>query len=174
MFALGDTFLEVVSPVEADTAAGRWIERRGGDCGYMLMFQVSDLEGARSRAADLDVREVLKLDLDDMGESHLHPADMRGAIVSVSRPVPPEAWRWGGPGWRDRSAQGAIGGAEVSVADAVAASERWSGVLGVDPSDTGAELLGAGEDVGLTAIRIRGQRAREPVEIGGVEFRFEG
>ncbi len=33
VFALGDTFLEVVSPVEPDTAAGRLLERHGGDCG---------------------------------------------------------------------------------------------------------------------------------------------
>ena len=33
VFALGDTFLEVVSPVQENTAAGRLIERRGGDCG---------------------------------------------------------------------------------------------------------------------------------------------
>lgn len=38
VFALEDTFLEVVSPVRSDTAAGWLLERRGGDCGYMLMF----------------------------------------------------------------------------------------------------------------------------------------
>jgi Glyoxalase-like domain len=60
VFALGDTFLEVVSPVAEDTAAGRWIERRGGDCGYMLMFQVGDVEAARARAGELAVREVFE------------------------------------------------------------------------------------------------------------------
>src|SRR6201994_1050289 len=50
VFALGDTFLEVVSPIRADTSAGRLLERRGGDCGYMLMFQIADLAAARGRA----------------------------------------------------------------------------------------------------------------------------
>ena len=50
VFALGDTFLEVVSPVRDGTAAGRLLDRRGGDCGYMLMFQVEDLGAARERA----------------------------------------------------------------------------------------------------------------------------
>ena len=31
VFALGDCFLEVVSPTRADTAAGRYLERHGGD-----------------------------------------------------------------------------------------------------------------------------------------------
>src|SRR3954463_13160762 len=64
VFALGDCFLEVVSPVRPDTAAGRWIERRGGDCGYMLMFQLDDVDAARERARSGGVRDVLALDLD--------------------------------------------------------------------------------------------------------------
>jgi glyoxalase-like protein len=174
VFALGDTFLEVVSPIEPDTAAGRWIERRGGDCGYMLMFQVTDLEGARARAGELGIREVLKLDLDDIGESHLHPADMRGAIVSVSRPAPPGSWRWGGPGWKDRATDAGVAGVAVTLADPESVRERWSGVLGVDPADAGAELLAGPEDAGLTTIGISGRDGRDPVEIGGVRFEFAG
>ncbi|HUE26081.1 MAG TPA: VOC family protein, partial [Solirubrobacteraceae bacterium] len=104
VFCLGDTFLEVVSPVQPDTAAGRLIERRGGDSGYMTMFQLDDLAAARQRARSLGVREVFQVALDDMAEVHLHPADMRGAIVSLSEPTPPDAWRWGGPDWQARSA----------------------------------------------------------------------
>src|SRR5436305_10139821 len=84
VFALGDTFLEVVSPTGPDTAAGRQLERHGGDCGYMVMFQVDSLPEARERAGALGVREVFEVALDDMAEVHLHPADMRGAIVSLS------------------------------------------------------------------------------------------
>src|SRR5437588_3035998 len=78
VFALGDTFLEVVSPIRPDTSAGRLLERRGGDCGYMLMFQVEDLEPARERARALGVREVFAVSLEDVVEVHLHPGDMRG------------------------------------------------------------------------------------------------
>jgi hypothetical protein len=48
---VGDTFLEVVSPVRPDTTAGRYLERRGGDGGYMVIFQVDDLAAARARIA---------------------------------------------------------------------------------------------------------------------------
>jgi hypothetical protein len=97
---------------------------------------------------------------------------MRGAIVAVSRPEPREAWRWGGPGWPERSAAGTVVGAEVEVADLEAATERWGGVLGADPSEAGVALRGDPADPGLVAIRIGGQGARDPVEIGGVRFEF--
>src|SRR6478609_9561181 len=53
VFAIGDTFLELVSPTQEGTAAGRQIERQGGDCGYMAMLQVEDLAAARARAEAL-------------------------------------------------------------------------------------------------------------------------
>jgi hypothetical protein len=49
---LGDTFVEVVSPARENTAAGRFLDRRG-DGAYMAMFQLDDLAGARARAAAL-------------------------------------------------------------------------------------------------------------------------
>ena len=88
VFALGDRFLEIVSPVQPDTAAGRYMERHGGDCGYMIMFDLEDLDAARARAQQAGVRTVWQIDLPDISGTHLHPGDMRGAIVSIdsSRP----------------------------------------------------------------------------------------
>jgi Glyoxalase-like domain len=173
VFAVGDQFIEVVSPVEPDTAAGRWLERRGGDAGYMVMFQVADREAARARARALGVREVFEVDLDDVAETHLHPADMRGAIVSVTRPDPPESWRWGGPGWPERSVPGAVFGIEVGVGDAAATRSRWAEVLGADPATVGAAIVRDSEESGLRAIKITGRGGRDPVEIGGVMFEFD-
>lgn len=130
VFAIGDTFLEVVSPVEAETAAGRLLDRRGGDCGYMAMLQVEDAAAARERAADAGVREVFEVDVDDITEAHLHPADMRGAIVSVSQPRPVGSWRWGGPGWEQRSVPGRLAGLRVGVGDPEATRHRWEAIAG--------------------------------------------
>ena len=130
VFTLGDQFIEVVSPARDDTAAGRLIARRGGDCGYMVMLQVADLAGARRRAAELSVREVFDIKLEDIAEAHLHPADMRGAIVSVSETVPESGWRWGGPGWEDRSVPGGLLGASVAVREPDVVGARWWEVAG--------------------------------------------
>lgn len=174
VFAIGDQFLEVVSPLRPGTAAGRWLERRGGDGGYMLMFEVDDLAGARARARALGIREVFEVDLDDIAEAHLHPADVGGAIVSISRPMPAGAWRWGGPGWEARSVPGGIAGVEVTVVDADAVAGRWQRLLGVEPGAVGAELRDGPRVLGPTAIRLATGRLREPVEIGGVRFEASG
>ncbi len=145
VFAIGDTFLELVSPVREGTAAGRLLERRGGDCGYMAMLQVDDAAAARGRARRLGIREVFEVELDDIAEAHLHPADIGGAIVSVSEPRPRESWRWGGPDWQGRSVSGAVRGLTVAVADPTAVDERWRDVAGgpmpvdfvADPAERG-------------------------------------
>jgi hypothetical protein len=168
VFALGDTFLEVVSPIQPDTAVGRLIERRGGDCGYMLMFQVDDLAAARSRASEQEVREVFEVSRDDMSEVHLHPADMRAAIVSLSQPDPPASWRWGGPGWEQRSASMCVAGATIAVAQPVAVGARWETVLGAATEDVGVMVSADEDERGLTEIVIDG--LDNEFELAGVRF----
>jgi hypothetical protein len=166
VFALGDTFLEVVSPVQPDTAAGRLLERRGGDCGYMLMFQLDGLAAARGRAAQLGVREVFEVSVDDMQEVHLHPADMRGAIVSLSRPEPPQAWRWGGPRWQERSAARVVIGATIEVPDSDVVADRWKVILGEAPEELGIRFREG--SLGLTEIAVEG--LDDAFELAGVRF----
>jgi hypothetical protein len=143
--ALGQDFLEIVSPTEDGTAAGRHLARRG-EGGYMLIFQLEDLNSARERAAALGVRTVWSIDLEDISASHLHPADLGGTIVSIDRPLPPESWRWGGPEWigeAGRSAQGAPGrlvGVTVRVPDPESVAARWAEVLGLEPRGTTLHL----------------------------------
>jgi Glyoxalase-like domain len=176
VFALGDTFLEVLSPIRPDTAAGRLIERRGGDCGYMLMFQVEDLEAARRRVEGEHVREVFEVSLQDMSEVHLHPADMRAAIVSLSQPRPPEAWRWGGPDWSARSAPLRVTGATITVAQPVSVAARWDSILDVELNDVGVRVSADEFEGGLTEVIVTPDNPgdwaarREPIVIGGVRF----
>ncbi len=171
VFAAGDTFLEIVSPTRADTAAGRLIDRRGGDCGYMLMRQVEDLTAARERAKAAGVREVFEVALPDIEEVHLHPADMRGAIVSLSSPHPPGAWRWGGSDWERRSAPVSLVGATVAVADPDTVAARWREIAG---GLNGIRFVQDDAEPGLVEISVSngGARGRDPVEIGGVTFVF--
>ncbi len=143
---IGDAFLEVVSPVQPNTTAGRWIERRGGDAGYMAIFQTDDLAAARARVDRLGVRIVWQVALDDAATLHLHPRDVGGAIVSLDAMQPPESWRWGGPGWRERCrAEVATGlvGAVLEAPDPEKLALRWGEVLAVrpDPDPDGAFTL---------------------------------
>jgi hypothetical protein len=89
LLVVGDDHLEVVSPVEENTTAGRWIDRQGGDAGYMVIFQCDNLAARREHFADLGVRTVWTSDRPEAIASHLHPKDVQRAS-----PAPPrKPWR---------------------------------------------------------------------------------
>jgi Glyoxalase-like domain len=160
---LGDTFVEVVSPVREDTAAGRFLDRRG-DGAYMAMFQLDDLAGARARAAALGIREVWSIDLDDISACHLHPADIGAAIVSLDRPVPPESWRWAGP-WQPHG-DARTTGLTLNARDPEALAARWGEVLGsLEPVD-----VQLGEQDEIAAFHVTGLPEDE-VRAAGAIFR---
>jgi len=197
VFAAGDTFVEVVAPVQAGTTAGRYLERRGGDGGYMAIFQVPDLAAARARLPGLGVRVVWTADLPDIAGTHLHPKDVPGAIVSLDWAEPAGSWRWAGPAWTGRVPEhpgGGVTGVTVEVTDPAAAAARWAAVLGVTPSASsaadgtaaGIELAGWGQRLrfeparpgqgeGITAVSVAGLPAGQAARvIGGVRFTGEG
>jgi hypothetical protein len=189
VFALGDCFLEIVSPIRPGTAAGRYLDRHG-DGGYMVIFDLQDLVGARERSAALGVRVVWQIDLPDISGTHLHPADMSGAIVSLDRSEPYGTWRWGGPQWTGRTGEGAGGrlaGITVAVGDPADVAARWGQVLGVRVGGDGqpaleldgAEVLfekAAGErSEGLVEIAVEqapgAPGTAEAIEVGGARLR---
>jgi hypothetical protein len=190
VFAISDCFLEVISPSQPGTAAGRWLERHGGDGGYMVIFDLEDLDGARSRAEAAGVRTVWRLDLPDISGTHLHPADMGGAIVSIDQSRPYGSWRWGGPEWTGEIASGPPGrlaGITVAVPDPAAVAERWGKVLAVPVSENGdPRLLLDGGEVRFTVSAAPGEEgiveialaelpaelaAQMPEQVGGVRLR---
>lgn len=135
VFSVGDTFLEVVSPVRPDTTAGRYLARRGTDSGYMAIFQMPSIEEARRRVDQLGLRVVWKVDLDDIAGTHLHPKDVPGAIVSLDWASPPESWRWAGPRWTGSAPEhpdGGITGLTIEVEEPAVAARRWAAALGVE------------------------------------------
>jgi hypothetical protein len=185
VFALGDCFLEVVSPARPDTAAGRYLARRGGGGGYMVIFDLEDLEEAEARAQQLGIRVIWQIELPDISANHLHPADIGGAIVSLDRSRPPGSWRWGGPEWTGRTGRGAPGrlaGITLAVRDPAAVAARWANVLGVPVSsreqpaldlDGASVCFSAAEDElaeGLVEIAVElppeVRRGREAIELG--------
>jgi hypothetical protein len=165
VFAIGDTFLEVVCPVDPDkpgarTAAGQLDRSSAAICGYMVMLQVADLAAARERARAVGVREVFEVELDDIAEVHLHPGDIRGAIVSLSAPRPPDSWRWGGPGWRERAIDGRLAGLTIAVAHPEVVVRRWEEIAGGPVAE--CDFIQDEASPGLIAIEL---------ELGG-ERRF--
>jgi hypothetical protein len=140
---VGDTFLEVVSPTREGTTAGRYLERRGGDSGYMVIVQSDDLDADRGRMKDLGVRIVWEVAFPDIATLHLHPRDVGGAIVSLDQAWPPESWRWAGPLWREKVRTDVVReivGARLSAGDPGALARRWSQVLARPAPAQGGEF----------------------------------
>ena len=160
VFNIGDTFLEVVAPVREDTTAGRYLARRGGDGGYMAIFQMPDLAAARRRVADLGIRVVWQADLDDMAATHLHPRDVPGAIVSLDWANPPDIWRWAGPAWTGQTPAHPAGGITrltVETPDPEGLARRWAEVLGVTAKGSDVPLEDAGQVLAFVASSDGGE-----------------
>ena len=131
VMAIGDTFLEVVSPTQTGTTAGRLLERRGGDGGYMVLVQTDDIEFMRNHTESLKVRKIWEFDSADTKAFHLHPKDIGGAILSVDQMEPPQSWRWAGPDWESRQALwvSSIRSTSIQADEPEFMAKRWAEVL---------------------------------------------
>ena len=194
VYAIGEQFLEVVVPTALTAPAGRFLAR-GGDGGYMVIFQTDDLAAARARADALKIRRVWNIDLPDISASHLHPADVGAAIVSIDEARPAASWRWGGPDWERRAAPGKLTGAVITSAAPARMAARWGEALGIPAKGAVIQLAdatldfrpGAEErmvkfqvslpDVGAACVRAarRGlDVVNDEVRIGGVGIVLRG
>lgn len=184
VYAVGDTFVEVVSPVREGTAAGRQIERAGGDCGYMCMVEVADEGQARERLSHLGIRVVHDTSRDDIVDLHLHPRDVPGAIVALDIARPAGSWRWGGPAWTaavPAHPPGGLLGLTVAVHDPATVARRWAEVLGVAADADGVPLAGgaqrlrfvpadAGEAERIVEVRVAMAAPGTAAIVAGVRF----
>jgi hypothetical protein len=153
VFPVGDTFLEVVAPVKEGTTAGRLLERRHGDGGYMVILQVDDLAKHRPRLEQLGVRIVWQTQLRDAATIHLHPKDVGAAILSLDWMDPADSWKWAGPDWKSKVRTDVVSeivGVELQAGDPRALAERWAEVLGRRAERSGDEWR-----IGLDAGAIR-------------------
>jgi Glyoxalase-like domain len=140
---VGDCFLEVVSPVSPNTTAGRYMDRHNGPAGYMVIFQVESIDDARDHLRAEQCRTVWDGDFDEIAGTHLHPADVGGAIVSVDEPRPASSWMWAGPTWTQNvqsSIADRLAGITVADRDADALASRWGRLLGMTVVDREAVL----------------------------------
>jgi catechol 2,3-dioxygenase-like lactoylglutathione lyase family enzyme len=136
LFAVGNGFLEVVAPVRDGTTAGRYLERRRGDGGYMVITQCADLAKRRARCEAAGVRVANEIRHADYQELQLHPRDVGAAMLSFSRQEGGEAAD--GP-WHPAASRSTVKlsaapvrsmvGAELQSDDPERLALRWSEVM---------------------------------------------
>ncbi|HVN83822.1 MAG TPA: VOC family protein [Candidatus Binatia bacterium] len=167
---VGDTFLEVVAPLQPNTTAGRYLDRRSGDGGYMVILQCDDLDGDRARVAALGIRVVWQADLPEIRGTHLHPRDTGGAILSLDWAHPPASWKWAGSEWEQRvrtEVVSEITAVELQSDDPLALAERWSQILNRPVARTGSGVIRIVLDQG--AIRFVPARDGRGEGVGGID-----
>ncbi|NKC01095.1 MAG: hypothetical protein GKR90_21730 [Pseudomonadales bacterium] len=186
VMAIGDTFLEVVAPTQENTAAGRTLARRGLPvCGYMALFQVDNFAEFDATLEQKKCRRVWQIDREEVSACHVHPKDMRGAIVSFDEMRPAAEWVWGGPDWRGQEAKSAtrILGCTVGSPEVKAIAARWSEILDV-PLDHRQRMTFTdgtfvdfveGEHEGIVGIsfEVAAGQSQEGMLVGDVELKFE-
>lgn len=131
VYRLGDTFLELLTPVADGTTVGRLLAKQNSDCGYMVILQTDQIDEARERIAEASVRVVHQLDRSSGGFTHLHPRDVGGTLLSIDYMDQWDRWEWGGPGWGTQPVtDSSIVAAEMHGPEPEMMAKRWSAVLG--------------------------------------------
>ena len=103
---IGNQLLEVVAPVRENTAGGRYLERRGGDGGYMVITQCDDHVPRRARVEELGVRIVGQFENPEFRHMQMHPRDTGGSFFEIDEQLGPRAhdpdgpWEPAGPDWQ--------------------------------------------------------------------------
>jgi hypothetical protein len=187
LYPIGDHLLEVVAPKQDGTTAERFLDRRGGDGGYMVIVQVDDLEAERARLDTSGIRIVFTAEGSGVRGLHLHPKDVGGAILSIDQADPSESWGWAGQDWqyhRRESIVNDLVGVEIQAENPDTMARRWSVALGkpvsgsrtIELSDAAIRFVEArdGRGDGLAAANLVStdrSRVGETIELCG--FRFE-
>jgi hypothetical protein len=136
LLPFGDSFVEVVAPLREGTTAGRYLERRRGDGGYMVILDSDGLDPWRAHVADIGVRIAAPLQLGDYEGMQLHPRDTGGALLEINHTLGGEsitgAYWPAGPHWtsfvRRERVQGVIG-ATLQASEPAALAQRWGQIL---------------------------------------------
>ncbi len=143
LLPIGNQLLEVVAPIRDDTAGGRYLQRRGGDGGYMVITQCDDHAPRRARVEQLGIRIVTQFNTENFQNMQLHPSDTGGSFFEIDEQLGPDAhapdgpWEPAGADWKasrrlDRVT--GIAAAEIQAADPLEVAGRWSQIAEIELS----------------------------------------
>ena len=149
LLPIGNQLLEVVAPVKEKTAGGRYLERRGGNGGYMVITQCNDHAQRRARVEELGIRVVNQYDSDEFRNLQPHPKDTGGSFFEIDEMMGPGAhdpdgpWEPAGKDWKRARRLDRVTGilaAEVQCDDPKWVANRWSEISEIPLQEEGGNL----------------------------------
>jgi hypothetical protein len=180
LFPVGNQFIEVVAPTEEGTAGGRYLERRGGPGGYMVITQCDDHAPRRRRVEELGIRIVHQFEVPNRFRNmQMHPKDTGGSFFEIDEQLGDAAhdddgpWEpAGGAGWKAAQRTDRVCGiaaAEIQADDPEKVAARWAEI---------AQLPVERDPAGHPALALEDARVRfvpcsdgRPEGLGGLDLR---
>lgn len=136
LLPIGNSFIEIVAPTRDETTAGRYLERRQGDGGYMVILDTDELDRWKKHVDAIGVRVASSLVTDGYRGLQLHPRDTGGALMEINWSEGGAdvnaAYHPAGPHWRAHvrtTVARAIIGAELQSDDPKRLAAKWDQIL---------------------------------------------
>jgi hypothetical protein len=176
LFPIGNQLLEVVAPVREDTAGGRYLDRRGGDGGYMVITQCDDHGPRRKRVDALGIRIVNQFETHEFRNMQLHPRDTGGSFFEIDEQLGPRAhdpdgpWEPAGPEWKKGQRLDRVRGivaAEIQCDDPATVAARWSEIAEIPVQQAAGQATIALQNATLRFVPCTDGR---PEGLGGVDL----
>ena len=158
LLSIGNNFLEVVSPTQSGTAAGRYLKRRQGDGGYMVICQANNHQNQLA----VKTKSTGNGSAYCMGEGKVRTTILCNFIQQTCRPP---FWKltgtkttiltatgnqlgaWAGPGKLINHRTLDFCGVELQCDDPDALANKWAQVLGLKTKGCEIELNNADFDL---------------------------
>jgi hypothetical protein len=129
--------LEVVAPLQPGTAAGRFLDKTGGQGGYMAIFSCDDPDERGRNAQAPGVRIANVIDHAPYRGVQLHPRDCRAAFIEFNHTEGSDdvlgAYPPAGPDWQRsirRNVTQALIVVDMQSPDPDALVSHWSRIIG--------------------------------------------
>lgn len=133
LFPIGGSFIELVAPIQEQTAVHHFLNRSKGIGGYMAIFDCDDLTRKKAITEKLKIPLVYSKEAEGASLIQLSPKATGLTLVEFDQHKNGEdrfgSYEWAGPGWQDRinsSIAEDITAFVFSCSDPVAKGSSWS------------------------------------------------
>ena len=170
------TFIELLEPTSTDSAAARYLERRG-EAPYLLIFETKQFDRLIPHLKSLGVRIAGESQQGRQKSAFVHPSSANGAfleIIEVGDTGNP--WPAAGPNWMQTEARPLtqqLRQVAVLVRDLDQATQRWSEMFGLEAT---RRFQISFTDLEIAVIPLAGKDSfielAQPTSSGGSSARF--